>query len=346
LFNLHDEAAREAHGTKGVSGAAGERAVAVLSVARSYAAIASKSMLGGLFKALLQRLLAAMNEAVALGSNNRVQGVPAAEDVEAQLVQARNLTALCLALVGSLDSEQLDLLVRTLEPIISEAQTAPRDNVLQKRAYKVLEGLCKCNPSWIITKRSELVTLLQQALTASSPSAKTARLHCLKFILRALYRPPTPRSAAMLSQEPLETVETISWSDALAVVSELVGDVILCTKEPNNKARAASFRVILEMAKCLDITYSGELENAETSRNAAQVSELNGVDGGGAGEFLRMLVGGLAAKTPHMRSASVVAISRIVNDYGHRSELQPMFPDLVRTVVLLLDEKSREVRRV
>lgn len=62
-------------------------------------------------------------------------------------------------------------------------------------------------------------------------------------------------------------------------------------------------------------------------------------------EFLRMVLGGLGASTPHMRSASLLALSRLVYDWAHTAAVHSLLPALTGTVLLLLREKSREVAK-
>ena len=61
-------------------------------------------------------------------------------------------------------------------------------------------------------------------------------------------------------------------------------------------------------------------------------------------EFLQVIIAALGAKTPHMRSAVVMALSRIVFEKAWDSEqLQSLLPSLLQTVLVLIDEGSREV---
>jgi ribosomal RNA-processing protein 12 len=62
------------------------------------------------------------------------------------------------------------------------------------------------------------------------------------------------------------------------------------------------------------------------------------------GKLLQSVTAALGAETPHMRSAAVMALSRIVFEFGgENDELQPLLPSLLKTVLMLIDENSREV---
>ncbi|CAM9298528.1 unnamed protein product, partial [Hapterophycus canaliculatus] len=66
-------------------------------------------------------------------------------------------------------------------------------------------------------------------------------------------------------------------------------------------------------------------------------------------DTVRTVVGGLAASTPHARSAAVSALGHLQLEFGHfRSErwdarVAEMVPELTATMILLLEEPSREV---
>lgn len=98
-------------------------------------------------------------------------------------------------------------------------------------------------------------------------------------------------------------------------------EVVLCTKDSNGRTRELAYNVLLLMA----------------------VARENPAD------TVRTVVGGLAAATPHARSAAVMALGHLQLEFGHfRSErwderVADMMPDLTQTMLLLLREPSREV---
>lgn len=49
--------------------------------------------------------------------------------------------------------------------------------------------------------------------------------------------------------------------------------------------------------------------------------------------------------TPHMRSAAVIALSRIMYEYSRDERLQSLLPELLKTVLVLSDDRSREVTK-
>lgn len=65
------------------------------------------------------------------------------------------------------------------------------------------------------------------------------------------------------------------------------------------------------------------------------------VQDGGLSDLFTMVMAGLVATTPHMISCSVMALARLLFEYGGRS--QPLLEQLLPPVLSLLRTKSREV---
>lgn len=66
-----------------------------------------------------------------------------------------------------------------------------------------------------------------------------------------------------------------------------------------------------------------------------------GTPGGGLARLLAMVMGGLVGGSPHMVSASVMALARLLHE--HAQLLEGLAPRLLQTTLLLLRTKSREV---
>jgi len=91
--------------------------------------------------------------------------------------------------------------------------------------------------------------------------------------------------------------------------------VILCLKDSNAKTRDVAYRVLMLIASRV-----------------------------GTEETIRTFAAALGAETPHMRSAGVMAFSRLVFEFAWKDEeLQTQLPSLLETVLVLMNEVSREV---
>ena len=103
-----------------------------------------------------------------------------------------------------------------------------------------------------------------------------------------------------------------------AVIAKIVPEVILCLKDSNGKAREAAYQLLISMASLQE----------------------------DKAEIFRLIVAALGAQTPHMRSAAVMAMSRLVFEYARADEsVYRLLPSLLQTVILLFDENSREVTK-
>ena len=112
----------------------------------------------------------------------------------------------------------------------------------------------------------------------------------------------------------------VSAQEQLDLFSRILPEVILCTKESNGRAREAAFDALTAMGQSM-------------------------IDAGGDYLFkmLQMILAGLAAETPYMRSGTVYALSRLLYTFIHEAAFQSQLHELIETIVLLLREKNREV---
>lgn len=90
----------------------------------------------------------------------------------------------------------------------------------------------------------------------------------------------------------------------------------MCLKDSNGKTREAAYQLLLSMATVRD--------------------DMT--------EYFRIILAALGAQTPHMRSAAVMALSRLVFEFAREDvSVQALLPSLLETVVVMFDENSREV---
>ena len=97
-----------------------------------------------------------------------------------------------------------------------------------------------------------------------------------------------------------------------------MGEVLLCLKDSNAKTRDSAYKLLLAMA---------------TSRDDIT-------------EFFKIILAALGAQTSHMRSAAVMAISRLTYEYAREDEtVGELLPHLMQTVAVLFDDPAREVNK-
>jgi ribosomal RNA-processing protein 12 len=96
---------------------------------------------------------------------------------------------------------------------------------------------------------------------------------------------------------------------------QVTGEIILCLKDSNAKTREAGYQLLLAIASRKEMS-----------------------------SFLQVVTAGLGAETSHMRSAAVMALSRVVFEFAWEDEsLHALLPSLLSTVLVLIGENSREV---
>jgi len=102
------------------------------------------------------------------------------------------------------------------------------------------------------------------------------------------------------------------------ITSSLVGETLLCLKDYNAKTRDAAYKLLLSLQKIHD--------------NSA--------------EFIQMIAAAVGSTTSHMRSAAVTALSRLVLELSSDDiDVQNLIPALLKTVLMLTDDPSREVTK-
>ena len=104
----------------------------------------------------------------------------------------------------------------------------------------------------------------------------------------------------------------------MAVIPKIMGEVLLCLKDSNAKTRDAAYKLLLAMAVARD----------------------------DMADYFRIVLSALGAQTTHMRSAAVMALSRLAFEYAREDHaVQELLPSLMQTVSVLFDDSSREVTK-
>jgi ribosomal RNA-processing protein 12 len=175
------------------------------------------------------------------------------------------------------------------------------DPALQKRAYRVLAALCEYKAPELLTPETldELMPLLSDSLVTchvagrrriihwlvSSRRHDCSRRRCALTLTPAVLCPLSPRAARQMRLRVLDLMVQNLGGQAggqSSLLASLLGEVLLCLKDANSKAREAAYQLLLTMAR------------ARPEPDMAQ--------------FSQMVLGALAANTPAMRSAAVRAL--------------------------------------
>jgi len=208
----------------------------------------------------------------------------------------------------------LDLL-RSMLPYIEESRISvlyqetlsrvnSKDHKEQKKAYRVLEELCKCTSSacqkFLLSTLPSLQAQLLSSLSSASPSSQAPRLRCLISIISTLEQP---------------NVEF-----ALSVIPEAV----LSIRAVNSKARAAAFSLLIVV---------GEALQRWTTPSTSQDSIVR--------RYMAALLAGLAGN-PGLIHCTVLAVSRIYFQFRDLFP-EDLTDQILNNILMLMSSSSREV---
>ncbi|PON84609.1 Coatomer beta subunit [Trema orientale] len=178
------------------------------------------------------------------------------------------------------------------------------EGLIQKKAYKVLSLILKSCDVFLSSKLDELLQLMIEVLPSCHFSAKRHRLDCLYFLIVYV-------SKVNIEQRRHD------------IISSFLTEIILALKEANKKTRNRAYDILVEIGHaCGDEEKGGKRENLY--------------------QFFNMVAGGLAGETPHMISAAVKGLARLVYEF---SDLVSTACNLLPSTFLLLQRKNREIAK-
>ncbi|KAI0644687.1 NUC173-domain-containing protein [Trametes meyenii] len=212
-----------------------------------------------------------------------------------------------------------DLLLLVLPNLSSEDATAlfhlyltgevleSRDNGVQKRGYKTLARLVESGKVQIDV--AAVFKQLESLVDGLAAAAKKDRFHLLTALVQLIP------------------------SDALHLIPSFIPEAVLGTKEPSEKARNVAFDLIVAMGKKMA---AGGVVKRDMVEGMDEDATAN------IEEYLTMIAGGLAGATPHMISATVTAISRLVFEFRESTSSQ-MLSEIFTTLLVFLGSANREI---
>jgi hypothetical protein len=243
-----------------------------------------------------------------------------------QLSKVGALLGLASALVPHLSDDALRSLYQVAKPLL----WGKRLGVLQKRAYQVVQGLLRHHDAEkFAADESELAHLalaLSNSLSGVGPGSKRARLHCIALLIPTL---------------------VLADAGQVDVVTALLGEVIMCTKEPSGKVRYAAYEVLVALASASLVAFppppvdddgfeeEGVDPDAEYPEHAFTMTK-----------YLHTVVAGLAGASTHLQSAALQTLARLVYALGPSSvAVRRTVPQLMDAVLALAQAPVKEVVR-
>lgn len=193
---------------------------------------------------------------------------------------------------------------------------AQNDPQLQKKAYKLIPRLSESEIGrQALEERS--VELQQLLLGSAEKASSPARRDRLDSIARLV--PFLPQSD-------------------LHFIPAILSEVVTSAKEVNEKARQAAFDLLVLMAE--KMSEGGTVVNSKVAHMSPEAPDVQA----SLEEYFTMVSAGLAGGSPHMVSATITALTRLL--YEFRAKLtQETVADMVQTMDLFLTSNNREIVR-
>ncbi|PRW60392.1 ARM repeat superfamily [Chlorella sorokiniana] len=291
----------------------------------AYACVCDPATLATFFRAAVTKLIKVTQQAASgeLGPGAVLEGGDTDTERRCAFLE------LSLSLAGGLDVAGLQTLYKAAAPGMQE-----KDAAVQKKSYKVLAYLCEARPDFLQPHFQEVVDALLAAQGCALSAAKRNRLRCLKAAVLAMAQPDGPRVAAEEGADRAEATKQM--------VASMVSEIILAVKERNKQTRATAFELLVQIAHAMH-----EAEppppglGLGLGGDAAMVEDGTPAERGGLHTLFTMVLGGLVGATPHMISAAVMALARLLYEFAPL--LAGLVPDLLPAVLMLLRTKAREV---
>ncbi|KAJ2931221.1 hypothetical protein H1R20_g5799, partial [Candolleomyces eurysporus] len=218
---------------------------------------------------------------------------------------AQDILILLLPYMSPADAQSLFELCLTAEVL------SGKDNAIQKRGYKILARLLEGGK--VVVGAEEVLKRLDDLVDGLLPAAKKDRFTLLSLLVDRLP------------------------STSLHVIPLLIPEAVLGTKEPSEKSRSAAFDLVVAMGKKMHAggVVKRSLVDGMDDENAPEA--VANID-----EFITMMAGGLAGASPHMISASITAISRLLFEFKDSISTK-MHDELVMTLTVFLTSANREI---
>ncbi|PTB63803.1 NUC173-domain-containing protein [Trichoderma citrinoviride] len=225
---------------------------------------------------------------------------------------AQTLMDLVITISAYLPRESFAALFEIATVIINREE----EPQLQKKAYKLIPRLAtsELGKAALKERNAELQTLILSSSEKVSAPARRERIAAI---------------AALLPFIP---------DDCLHFIPSVLSEIVICCKENNERARESAYDLLVQMGHKMAAANGAVIDNSKVPHMPSDAPPATA----SIEEFFTMVSAGLAGSTPHMISASVTAISRLL--YEFRSSLSDQtLSDLVQTMDLFLTSNNREI---
>ncbi|KAF2130784.1 NUC173-domain-containing protein [Dothidotthia symphoricarpi CBS 119687] len=188
------------------------------------------------------------------------------------------------------------------------------DPQLQKKAYKLIPRLAESEMGRHALKErnAELQQLLLNSAEKASAPARRDRLLAI-----------------------LQVIESLPQTD-LHFIPAILSEVVISAKETNEKAREAAYNLLVAMGE--KMAEGGQVVQTKVPNMPADAPTVEA----SLEEYFTMVSAGLAASTPHMISASITAVTRILYQFYTRIS-NDTITNLLELMDMFLQNPNREI---
>ena len=284
----------------------------ILPCINAYLSITSPTELGGTFDRVATALASSLAEAEGQSQTDKQKQKQGSNN--AMPPMSNTLMDIVITMAMYLPRESFGALFNMASLIIVQNDDAQ----LQKKAYKLIPRLAESTTGKIALEEqnSELQTLLLSSAEKVSTPAKRDRLAAISTII-----PFLP-------------------SDCLHFIPAILSEVIISCKEVNERTRTTAFDLLVLMGSRIQSLSGNIIHNNKIAHMPEDATSVTA----SLEEYFTMVSAGLAGTTPHMVSATITALTRIL--YHFRDALrEETLADLVQTMDLFLTSNNREIVR-
>ncbi|EFJ51860.1 hypothetical protein VOLCADRAFT_87463 [Volvox carteri f. nagariensis] len=329
-------------------------------------AVTDAGVVGGYFRSALQKL-----SKIILDEAAPVPPADVVTDGGSDPTDRRNtFLELALWLSYGLPDTAVDVLFKAVKTAVSYDQAS-----VQKRGFKVLAVLAEAREPWLRTNLAEVLKqhLLGTGATSTLSAARRYRLRLIRPVVVALQQPGVEVPSGILAaaagggggedqdmagadddddddddddgdgkRKRAKAASPLAQRRQLA--ASLIAEIVMCTKEANKKTRSAAYDLLVGLAHVMDEQDPGRITGSDDEGDDDAMEQDGGRGGkGGLYEFFTMVMAGLVASTPHMVSATVMALARLTYEFA--AAMQNLVASLLPPVLSLLRGKAREVAK-
>lgn len=190
------------------------------------------------------------------------------------------------------------------------------DALIQKRSYRILTKLAEddAGKQSIFQFAEEIVKILIATVDETNSSARATRLATINNFIDIL---PT---------------------DYLYFIPAVLQEIIMCTKDNNERTRSLSYQILIKMGNKMES--GGVIANSKVPGFDPSTPDTEAT----LTEFFTMVSGGLGAQSQHMISATITAISCLIFEFKDKLPTEVLV-ELCSTVELFLTHNSREIAK-